>query len=707
MKKVMIVFWFRCCGRGSLSLNDFLNKSHIPMTQGHWGQKVYIGGLLLLTSASFACGPFFPSSYISDMDCYFVENINVPLELVLLAQEYELIDDTVYSTNNISAAEADLAEFAECATLLGHEDLIAEYSIYAKMARDTSNLVTNIEQTVVYPRKLREFDLYLKGMCEMHTDSSIIAPPSWLELLNLNAQERKHRTSWVYYMLGNLAGSHGEPKLASRHYAACRQAVRDGFLDSIALAGASYKREFLVQTNSVDWVQCGVQAVAYYRLTQDHKSHFHCFNHLKQYFNELTATTVNDLSTFLSLECAALFMSGTVNEASTALMQKMTNNRSLGITPRLAWFMYDRGEIDRATLYLKSCPQDDILSNWIRFRIAQRNGDFPTAIENLNCWLKELQGIDRLSFGFNNEYFEFPQKNAVHGVLGNLMITQGHLQEAITCFIKAGSYHDAALIAERYIDTDTLKNYVDEFNITPATNRTIRYYYKEKDTESDRQNLVYLLARRLFRDNRLPEALPYYPLDVQKMARVYQEALRKSGDKSLSKNIRSAHLFHAARIMRWQGMELCGTELSPDYAIINGVYSYCGMDEEITTLPEMPITYRQTAPNHNVRFHYRMLALDLAERAERLAKTRHQRALILWCAGNWIKFKDPKAADIYYKKLANIKRSPLAKATYNAHWFTPPTPALESIYRSIEYIKPDSLIKAAQEYAKIEFVSTP
>jgi len=609
-----------------------------------------------------------------------------------------LIDDTVYSTSNIPVVEADLNEFIACATAQDMSNLIPHYISYSSRARSTNDTTISTLQSSAFPGKLHEFYLYLEGVREMHADSGLIAPPSWLELLELDAGNRQHRTSWVYYMLGNLASSHGKPKIASLHYAACRQAVNDGFSDSIGLAGSSYKQEFSAQTNSVDWIRCGVQAVAYYRFTQDYNKLHHCFDHLKQYFDKLSVGSVNDLVTSLSLECAAVFMSGTVDKTSTALMQKLAKSTPLKVTSRLAWFMYDRGEVERATQYLKSCPDDDLLANWIRFRITQRNGDFTEAIDYLKRWLDEIGGTDRVIFGYCDQYYRLPQSKAVHGVLGNLLVTQGQLQEAMNCFINAGSYHDAALIAERYIDTDSLKSFVDALNLSPSTKIQNRYYYKEIIAENCKQDILYLLARRLFRDNRLTESLSYYPLELHDLVQAYQTALIKSRDTSLSNDIRASHLFHASRIMRWKGMEICGTELRPDYRIVNGSYGYYGFDEENTALSEFATTYKMTSPNPNVRFHYRQIAFDHAVQAVKLTGNRHQRALILWCAGNLIKFKDAVKADVYYKQLARIKRSSLAKSTYDAHWFAPSTPALESTYKSLKYIEPEVLIKEASDY---------
>jgi tetratricopeptide (TPR) repeat protein len=661
--------------------------------------KKPIALFLIITSTGFACGPWFPPSYISDLDSHFIENINVPMELLLLARDYQLIDGTIFPSNNTPTAQADLAEFTARATELGRGSAIRPYAEYAQTVRGGNGDAPPPE----LPDSLREFTLYLEGYREMQADPELTTPQAWNRLLAMAETNRTHRTTWVYYMLGNLAASHGQPTGASQHYAACRRAQQNGFADSLGLAHATFKREFLAQTGANERIRCGVQAIAYYQLSKDWKNLTHCLDHLKS--ESFLADGVFDDP--VRLEAAALFLSSNYSPASIEFVQRLEQAPALKITSRLAWFMYKRGEIERAEAYLASCPADDILAIWLRFRIAQRSGKQNVAVAQLRRWLEELQQSTRIAYEF--EYHGSVTREAgAYGNLGNLLVTQGHMQDAIVCFVKAGAYQDAALIAERYLDTGTLKAYVDTFAHRPTDSAEGKYYesYKlESPPEYIERHLAYLLARRLFRENRPLEALPYYPPKLAGIAQTYLDARAKAGNIWTHPNTRAAHLFHAARIMRWKGMELCGTELAPDYRITNGSFDWSGVREKIATPSTIPSIYAETAPSPDLRFHYRYRAAELAGQAARLAWNRHQRAAILWTAGSWIEKRDPKVADLYYKQLAQIRFQPLATAADELRWFPPATPMLDSVYRSEEYLSPEAISNAARDYARTNLSS--
>ena len=624
--------------------------------------------LLLLTPffalSTLACGPFFPPSYISDVQSSsFIERINIPMELMLLAREYNLIDTTSFPTSSLSNTEADLADFTQRANILDLETFIPAYTTYARQIRTAP--AENTERPEL-PKELREFSLYLEGIHELKQSPDTLEPAAWIELLTLPEADRRFRTTWVHYMLGNLATGHGEPAAASRHYAACRQAARTGMTDSISLAGASYKREFLAQTNTADRIRCGVQAIGYYQQSGETNKMIHCLEHLEKDFSETDALTEAHLGTPLNLETSALFCIRSDDPRSETISEHLKNSPPLKTAPRLAWFLYKRGEIKRASDFLKTCPDSDPLANWLRFRIAQRNGDPTTAIDCLRRWLTEIRNSDRVIFGFRPSYTWPGPRADIHGILGHLLVTQGDMQDALIAFVQAGSYPDAALIAERYLYTNTLKNYIDTLNLPPPESHQERCYYSRNDFEVSQEivnrNLTYLLARRLFREGRSREALPYYPKDIAAIVQTYQTARTQAENNALSRNQRSAHLFHAARILRWKGMEMCGTAHAPDYTIVSGNYPHGGITcERLTTTGKLTALYKETTPAPDLRFHYRYLAAELADQAASLARSRHQRATILWCAGEWLQKKTtqrPPTSTINSSQTFNLRRSP-------------------------------------------------
>ncbi|MDF7801076.1 hypothetical protein P4C99_16485 [Pontiellaceae bacterium B1224] len=526
----------------------------------------------------------------------------------------------------------------------------------------------------------------------MNTNRDITKPNAWEQLLALPPSNRVHRTTWVYYMLGNIAAQEGDLSAASEYWNDCREAVDDGFKDSLGLARATFKTEYLAQTNISERILYGVRAIAYYDSIYAPKKLHHCTEHLRKDVEALDFANADQLQ----LETAALFLFG-----NNAFISRLKTAPPLKVSPRLAWFAYKSGEAEMAAIYLDQCPENDALSIWLRFRVAQREGKTKRAITHLQQWLRKIQNDNRVFYEFEYNK-DVSQRSATYGNLGNLFASENQMLDALMCFIQAGSFHDAALIAERYLPTETLIQCVDTFESRPIDYQPADYYYESYKQESSREfierHISYLLARRLFREDRAEDALPYYPPAIAKKAKSYLDALQASNDFWETPNTRSAHLFHAARILRWKGMELSGTELGPDYRITEGLFDWSGVRELLPSPADAFPIHKETAPSPDIRFHYRHRAADLAGRAAELSWNRHQKAAILWCAGNWIKIKHPNDADAYYKTLAKIPFQPLAKATHNKHWFPESTHLLSYIYRGEDYIEPKMIAKAAKEY---------
>ena len=80
----------------------------------------------------------------------------------------------------------------------------------------------------------------------------------------------------------------------------------------------------------------------------------------------------------------------------------------------------------------------------------------------------------------------------------------------------------------------------------------------------------------------------------------------------------------------------------------------------------------QTPPaKPNVRFHYRYIAADHAWQATQLMPDRSEDTARKLCiAGTWLKGRDPKAADRFYKALVNrCGNTDLGKEADRIRWF--------------------------------------
>ncbi|MDF7807250.1 hypothetical protein P4E94_07370 [Pontiellaceae bacterium B12219] len=652
--------------------------------------------LILMALRSQACGPLLPPTYLGDYNGCFVENINVAEELELIALEYALIGSEHYSQGSCSTLEAERLDFSEKAAHFGGLEYVGDFTAYATAVRagNTNALAPPV------PEPLEEFVLYLEGTQQFRSEPDMLRPPAWDKLLAMDLTNRLYRSTWVNYMLGNLASGHGRPELASEYYAACRASARETGTDqSIGLAHASFKRDYLAQTNLALRIKRGIAAIGYYHKTRDRKREKFCMDHLQLDMQQAARESL-DQPSMSTLEAMALFQVG-----QAGFSEKLEQYPELKITPRLAWFMYKNGKIEKAAAYLEQCPKDDILSNWLRFRLAQRQGQNETAIAHLKCWMDSLQQSDRIVFEL--AYDSVSSRSALNGSLGMLYASQGQMMDAMLSFIQAGAYRDAALIAERYLATEELMRYVNTFEnrASYASAEAFQLHYQaETYIGTIELRLSYLLARRLFREGRPTEALPYYPPEIARILTTYLSAKNASEKFWSTPNVRSAHLYHAARIMRWKGMELSGTEFYPDYTVEYGDFSWAGIQNEDHISPaDTTPAYADTAPVPNVRFHYRHIAAALAAEAAAYSWNRHQKALLLWSAGSWIQNRHPQEADVYYKKLARIRFQPLAKAADKKRWFPEASPMMDYIYRSEDYIETELIVKTAKGFKPVAF----
>ncbi len=179
---------------------------------------------------------------------------------------------------------------------------------------------------------------------------------------------------------------------------------------------------------------------------------------------------------------------------------------------------------------------------------------------------------------------------------------------------------------------------------------------------------------------RIAEAIPYFAPEHHLALRTLNDALSTGRDISLPKPRRAAALWQAAQITRLQGIELMGTELAPDWFIFGGNFELGTLEEQIEWRSEQGVLSASEAERtrfaaepleHNNRFHYRYIATDLAwEAASLMPDNSDETALVLCRAGTWLKNRDPKAADRFYKALVRrCRQTPLGQQADTLRWF--------------------------------------
>ena len=691
-------------------------------------RNILSGGLLavlagLLPHETLGCGPFFQPHYFNGRSPYLKVFRGKAAIRRLITDLDDLIPAYPPAADGVSTREAEKIDFTAALDRYlpklppgRKEQLIGAYMKYIKDGGDFPKL----------PEELAEFRLYRMGVEEMHRNHEAI-PPSWLKLLALPEKSRHYRTAWVHYMLGNFCWN--DKKLRSesrRHYQDCRAAVRSGFADTAGLVKGSYRREFLLEKDPVRKIHIGLEAQRNCPKLELLAEEYLVIYAFKDVFSEPDCERM--LADPVCRELLAVFGCKRKVFLRDVWKYKFRN------ADILAWRAYESGDVETAEKYLKLRTRDTLLSTYIEALIARYNGDNDLAIRKLRQWLDFASKIDprdrndvvaykQLSHEagdpFDTEQ-SYPLDKDVYGLLGSAMVLRKDFAEAAAFFYRAGQTEsDVPRLAEQFM---TLAELV-------AFTESIAADLNSKDEEKRRSAgmIRHMTARRAFREGKFDIARKYLPGKYKEILEQYLAFIRESKDISKSGDEKALLLFNAAKIMRWYGMELCGTQGLPD-DFPSGEWGisadfedcpYCKYDpktdqwtnicmkhrELYSSINSSEMFYqegeRQPVPR-NQRFHYRYRAAVLARQAADLAQDEDLRALANLFGGECLRIRTPRKADVFYKRLVRTSpNSALAQIADKLRWF-PNCPALKNEFRSIEPCKTLDEVKAIMQQAVLE-----
>lgn len=306
-------------------------------------------------------------------------------------------------------------------------------------------------------------------------------------------------------------------------------------------------------------------------------------------------------------------------------------------------------------------------------------------------------------------------------------LSRGDHSTALSRLAEAGYWTDAAYIAERILTTDELVDHVRRHapswseklanywagkiedvpkpdDITPATKSPPEVWMiNRQSTPGD--DLRYLLGRRLTREYRFREAREFLPRPMLPLFDHFVALHRAGISTRRSPEEKTAILWHEAAILRTFGLLLIGTEGAPDAFERWGAfeaddffplrarrdgwrsaYEYRRdsnappvMSEKLppdrVAIPSVREEEIRRAREHAItpmkRFHYRYRAAELAWKAAEFAPDNsNTKVHILNTAGKWLAYRDPVAADRFYKALVRRNWShPLGQAADQKRWF--------------------------------------
>lgn len=700
--------------------------------------------LLSAASITRACGPFFPNNLLSGGDEVLltapVANFRRELERLNLApSRFDHIAATNgYEQQTFDAELADLAAALKRTKVSGEEAapiVAAHRKNRDKLQRyrdehaawESKSWMNQEEKTAdkrgpepefpsfnEVPGLPGEFADYFAGVVALRAPEPDreAALKAWGKLLEHPANERKYKSTWAAYMLGKLWDEEDDDK-AVEYFQMTRSLAKQRFADSAGLAVAALGWEARVE------------------LRRDHfKRAFELY--LEQY-------AAGDESAVQSLRITAL---KAVNAGGDQLAElaRAANTRAIitaylisdrmivdyptGDAPavrpveawlsaveaagikdlesaeRLALAAYQDGEFELAERWIKRA-RNSAVAQWLQAKLFLRAGKIPQAAALLakvthalpvvpqNELTNSTEFVDALRVP-NDSYQLRISREQLLGELGVLSLSRGDFSQALDALLRANFWEDAAYVAERVLTVDELKAYVDRewptrSAATNAPEAVVEadavFYDGPTRSEVGPEKIRHLLGRRLVRELRGREALPYFPLKLQSRCGELMDALDAGWNEAAPAEQRAQSLFTAAKIARADGMELLGTELAPDWFIHGGNFEDgLTWQDRSTNATEAKINIASEAElnratRHHAdpeeRFHYRYQAASLAwEAAKLMPNNSDETARVLCTAGTWLKNRDPETADLFYKALVKrCRKTAIGEQADRMRWF--------------------------------------
>ena len=507
--------------------------------------------------------------------------------------------------------------------------------------------------------------LYDDGARRFHAGDGEGAARAFRALLALPEEARRHRSTWAAFMLGRL----GE----TARFAEVRSLTAAGFIDELGLAVASFgaeaRRYLSIGSNVIidgvpGIVLDGLPAVAaddalalllYARQARYGVDGGISLLHLaRQIVDGGGARLELVANTPIGQRLLATYAATRADERpinTNAALDVLVKHDDCAWPEQLAAALYKQGRMDDARRFVAKAPTTPT-GLWVRARLAMRAGNldeantllaaasaaFPTV--PVRAAPVEVEDEEPQAFWYYEGGDVVSGQRRLSAERGVLALARGEYVFALERFLEQDLWwRDAAHVAERVLQVDELKQFV----LTHPRLAT-------PTTTTNRPNLRAVLARRLVREGRLDEAIGFFDdPEIAAHARRLQSLRNGTAPDlaALPDDVRrAARLFEQAELIHRFGLELQGTELGPDWSLFGGWYEAdddgSSWDDDGNRTPPKPQTttvltldeqqrIAASAPVPSRRFHYRAVAVALAEQAAALVPTRSRAWAAIIC----------------------------------------------------------------------------
>ena len=634
----------------------------------NWPRHLLCLSLSLPLGSALACGPDFPMRLLDNRGQSLAElpEGNFNFEVNRLGHAIAGLKHVTQAVNSMEATD-----YAEQRSQAEQAGLTAEQQALVQQLRG----LTDARRVEVEGESLpAELKFYLAGAVAFAGGDHGLAAEYFQKVLALPADQRPLRSTWAAYSLGRAlfamsseAGAGPDVLAQSRQaFEQTRQLSIDGFSDPLELGVASLGEQARVARTEGDWNS----AIELYA-TQNLQGSAVGYTSLKLLMADLSAMPDDQLAELLKgkpvqqLITASLisrlgwsFGDQPPNEQKLIKLLQSSTRGTLDNADRLAAVNYQQGDYTSAKAFLEHAG-DGGLAWWLRAKLAVREGDKSAAAA---AYAKAAQAFPQNeSWGERRtpdyDYETLQPKCRVDGESAILALQRGDYLQAFDQLYRSNDIYwfDAATVAERVLTVDELKQYVDtQVPAPPPLTQQDRDNYVPLPVAAKLRNL---LGRRLLREARYDEAPAYFDsLDLQKKATWYGQ-LRHDAESKWWPSKRAFAYFHAATLARFDGMELLGYEMAPDYATLAGNYSLESNELKVGpwVAEQEVIRQRASAAQPDQRYHYRYVANALASRAaDYLPHTSQAFAAVLCEATGWNTGPDEKRA--FYQRY--VKEGP-------------------------------------------------
>ncbi len=599
--------------------------------------------LVLVALPVLACGPDFPDRFLRQRSRVLRDAPRTDFARVLAARA-----PTAKRTPRDGLDEQGATLAADLADLLAHPGTAGLVAAYERSRAAT---MKKVEGPPLPPGLPREIALYAQGAAAFHAGDQAGARAKFTELMSLPAHARRTKSTWAEFMLGKLDDGEG----AIAHLREVRLLARAGFDDRLRLAETSVSEWARIElargglTAAVDLYSTAlaegdptateslrVVAAAILRAPPDARSR--ALRHPRAL--ELVAVHL------AGVRSDRLERGGPARAALDAAVASLPQTGEIGGAAHLAWAAYRAGDADLARRLLARARPGTQLGDWLTAKLAARAGNRAEAARALGRVVSRLEAATPGDRDVREAPLE-PESRA-RGELAILRLDAGALDAALSLLLDAGSWRDAAHVAERVMTVEELRRFVDAHASEAAL--------ASAPEDDARRALRGLLARRLVREGLASRAMRYLPSDDRPQLQRWLTLSRAS--RRGSRADRAEALSSLARLQRHRGMELSGTELAPDWHLDGGAF-----DEGASTLDGDRMIrrgererYAASSPPVPGRFHYRRVAAETMRRSADLSDG-DEAAARLCVARGWLVTREPRAATVYLDELRRRRLS--------------------------------------------------